>query len=240
LYYGIPNGLMMFLEAGLFNVLLLIIGQMGKVELAATNLAFTLNTLAFIPIFGLQTAVIVLVGQRIGEKRPDIAAKTTGRAILVSNVYMSIWASLYVIFPDLVLQIFAWHSDPEEFRTTRELSLILLRFVAAYTIFDGWQLIYGGAVRGAGDTRVSLLFFIGSQLMVMVLPVWVGWRFYGQGILFAWTWLTLWVVVLAAGFYLRFHAGHWRSMNVIEPVVLDDDDATDDARPALSQERVPV
>jgi hypothetical protein len=76
--------------------------------------------------------------------------------------------------------------------------------------------------------------------MVMVLPVWVGWRFYGQGILFAWTWLTLWVVVLAAGFYLRFHAGHWRSMNVIEPVVLDDDDATDDARPALSQERVPV
>ncbi len=49
----------------------MMIGWIGQRELAATNIAFNLNTLAFIPVIGVGIAVSTLVGQRIGEGRPD-------------------------------------------------------------------------------------------------------------------------------------------------------------------------
>lgn len=232
--FGFPNGLMMLLEACLLNIFLALIGQMGNAELAATNLAFTLNTLAFIPTFGLQIAVMTLVGQRIGEGLPDIAERTTRGAILVCNTYMTIWAILYVVFPDVVLQIFGAHSQPGEFEEIRAMAIMLLRFVAAYTIFDGIQLIYSGAVRGAGDVRFSLIFFIGTEILVMVLPTWIGVQFFNMQLAWAWSWMTAWVVILAFGFWLRFRGGRWKSMSVIEenPIACE-------LPPAPSEELVP-
>ena len=76
LRFGFPQGLHFFLDVASFAVFMLLIGRLGRNELAATNLAFNLNTLAFVPMLGLGTAVSTLVGQRIGEGRPEIAVRT--------------------------------------------------------------------------------------------------------------------------------------------------------------------
>ena len=67
--FGGPSGLQMFLDVAGFTVFMMIIGHIGQRELAATNIAFNLNTLAFIPVIGVGIAVSTLVGQRIGEGR---------------------------------------------------------------------------------------------------------------------------------------------------------------------------
>jgi MATE family multidrug resistance protein len=217
--FGSPHGLMMFLEASLFNIFLAMIDRIGTIQLAATNLVFSLNTLAFIPMIGLQTSVMILVGQRIGEGRPEVAARTTRTAVILCSIYMAVWAVLYLGFPHTVVGLFG--NEDAASRATRDISVILLRFVAAYTIFDGLQIIYGGAIRGAGDTRFSLFLYIISEILVMVVPTWIGIRYFGLGLLWAWTCMTGWVVVLAIGFFLRFQQGRWRSMRVIEHSVVD-------------------
>lgn len=217
--FGSPHGLMMFLEASLFNIFLAMIDRIGTIQLAATNLVFSLNTLAFIPMIGLQTSVMILVGQRIGEGRPEIAARTTRTAVILCSLYMAVWAVLYLGFPHTVVGLFG--NDDAASRATRDISVILLRFVAAYTIFDGLQIIYGGAIRGAGDTRFSLFLYVLSEIFVMVVPTWIGIRYFGLGLFWAWTCMTAWVVVLAIGFFLRFKQGRWRSMRVIEHSVVD-------------------
>ena len=221
LTFGFPHGLMMFLEASLFNVFLAMIDRIGTIQLAATNLVFSLNTLAFIPMIGLQTSVMIFVGQRIGEGRPDIAARTARTAVVLCSGYMALWAVLYLGFPHTVVGLFG--NEDAQSDSTRYLSVILLRFVAAYTIFDGLQIIYGGAIRGAGDTRFSLFFYVLSEVFVMVLPTWIGIRFFGMGLFWAWGCMTAWVVVLAIGFFIRFEQGRWRSMRVIEHTVVDPD-----------------
>ncbi len=65
------------LIAAVSAVFIMIIGLLGPTELASTNIAFNLNTLAFIPVLGMSIAVSTLVGQRIGEKRPEIAANSS-------------------------------------------------------------------------------------------------------------------------------------------------------------------
>jgi MATE family multidrug resistance protein len=215
LWFGIPNGITMCLEAAMFNIFVALVGQLGRIELAATNLAFTLNMLAFVPMVGFMIALETLVGRRIGEGKPHIAEKTTWNAAALCSVYMGMWVAIYLIFPTGIVRLFQT-ADPQEFAGVESIAVRLMQFVAAYTVFDGLQIIFGGAIRGAGDTRFSMIFWIGSELFVLILPTYILLRFFDGGLFTAWSCITVWLVVMAVGFFLRFVQGKWKTMKVIE------------------------
>lgn len=214
--YGFPNGLQFFIDIAGFSVFILLVGQLGTTQLAATSLAFNLNTLAFVPMLGLGTTVMILVGTRIGEGRPELAVRTTWTAFFLSAVYMFVFAAIYVLFPDAILAPYAANSTPAEFAALREQVVVLLRFVALYSFFDAMAIVFSSAVRGAGDTRFSLIFSFFAGTLVMVLPTWISWRWFTGSLFVSWSACTAYLVVLGLGFLIRFQAGHWKSMRVIE------------------------
>ena len=216
LKFGFPQGVHFFLDVASFSVFMLLLGRLGKVELAATNLTFRLNTLAFIPMLGLGTAVSTLVGRRIGEGRPELAVRSTWTAFKVSAVYMLFFAAIFVVLPDLILMPFKAFSDPDDFAALRDPVVELLRFVAVYCFFDARVIVFSFAIRGAGDTRFALLFSCVVAWTVMVLPTWVSIRWFGGGLHACWWFCTIYIIVLGCGFFARFLAGHWKSMKVIE------------------------
>jgi MATE family multidrug resistance protein len=55
--YGLPSGLQFLVDVAAFSMFIFLVGRISKESLAATNLAFNLNMLAFIPIIGFGTAV---------------------------------------------------------------------------------------------------------------------------------------------------------------------------------------
>src|SRR5947208_3554643 len=83
LRFGIPNGIMVALDALAFTLFTFLVGRLGAVELAATSVAFTLNAVVFLPAMGVAQAVEVLVGRRLGEDRPDVAERTTWTGTLI-------------------------------------------------------------------------------------------------------------------------------------------------------------
>ena len=91
LQFGGPSGLQMFLDVAGFTAFIMIIGWIGPSELAATNIAFNLNTLAFTPVIGVGIAVATLVGQRIGEGRPELAASSTWKGFVLGG---ELWPSV--------------------------------------------------------------------------------------------------------------------------------------------------
>lgn len=214
--YGLPTGLQWASDISAFTLFILLVGALGTEELAATNLAFSLNALAFIPMFGAGTAVMTLVGQRIGEGRPQLAVRTTWLAFRVSTAYMLAFAAAYVLLPDLMMRPFAQHVSAEEFGPLRDHAVVLLRFVALYSLFDGMAIVFGSACRGAGDTRFSLIFTVLSGWLLMVAPTAAAWWLYGGSLTVSWWAATVYIIVLGGGFLLRFQAGHWQSMRVIE------------------------
>jgi len=220
LKFGFPAGLHMFVDVAGFAIFMLLIGKLGKTELAATNLAFNLNSLAFIPMLGLGIAISTLVGHRIGEGRPELAIKTTWNAFAISSIYMGFFAAIYVLVPDVIVRPYLANAK-ENISGLQEQIAILLRFVALYSFFDAMAIVFGSAVRGAGDTRFALVFSFMSCWLLMVGPTWWLWHFEGGSLVGSWWACSAYVLVLGLGFLARFQAGHWKSMSVIEATAIE-------------------
>ena len=138
-------------------------------------------------------------------------------------------AVIYVGVPDLFLLAYA-AGVQTEFAEIRATTIVLLRFVAAYCLFDAVNVVFASAIKGAGDTRfvMAMVFCIAPW---PVAAVWIGTTHYDKHLFWCWSILTIWIVVLACGYILRFWQGKWRRMRVIETHV-DDDDDSDDGVPA--------
>ena len=156
MYFGLPNGLMVALDALAFTGFTFIVGRFGEAELAATNITFTLNIVVILPVLGIGQAVEVLVGRRLGEERPDLAERSTWTGFLLAWAVMAVVAVTYVTVPDLLLLPFRNAADPAA-GAAADVARVLLRFVAAYCLFDSANLVFSFALRGAGDTRFVTL-----------------------------------------------------------------------------------
>lgn len=215
LRYGLPTGVQFLVDVGAFLLFVVFVGRLGTVQLAATTIAFNLNSMAFIPMYGMGTGILTLVGRRIGEKRPDQAARTTWLGLKVSAVYMSACGVIYLFLPHLLLIPYV-SKDPAAFAEVEPMVVVLLRFVTLYLFFDAMAIVFGSAIRGAGDSQFSLWWTFALSWLLMVLPTYLAIRL-GQGGLYAcWTAATVYITVLGIGFLWRFKAGKWREMSVIE------------------------
>lgn len=219
--FGLPNGLQWCIEGVSFTLFILLIGNIGPRELTATTLTFSLNMLTFLPVLGLGQGVEVLVGRRQGEGRPDLSAKTTWAGATLATVWMAFVGVLYCTIPGWMTLPFAWEMKPAEWEAVGPLVPVLLRYVAAYSLADGVNIILAYALRGAGDTRFVVLVAIGLSWPLMVIPTWAAAE-YGWGIEAAWAAATVYIAVATGVYVLRHLGGKWRTMKVIEtPVVVD-------------------
>ena len=214
--YGFPNGLLFFVDIVGFTLFVVLVGRIGKIELAATTIAFNLNSLAFVPMMGVGTAVMTLVGTRIGEGRSQLAVTTTWKAFAVSATYMIVFAVIYVGFPDFLLKPYEPEVITDDFLEAKQMAVILLRFAALFSFFDAMVVVFGSAIRGAGDTRFCMIYSLVTGWLIMVIPTYLVWRYAEDKLFYSWTACTTYLGVLGVGYLIRFQAGHWKQMRVIE------------------------
>jgi multidrug resistance protein, MATE family len=216
LRFGTPNGLQIFLEVLAFTIFIIIAGKISTAALAATTLAFNINTLAFTPMLGMMTAVSALVGQSLGRDRPELAERLTWSALHICLAFFATLSLGYVVAPRLFMAPFLWRADSAAFLEITRVSAILLRFVALYSLFDAMNMIFSAAIKGAGDTRYVAITTIRLSWLLVVLPSLVLWYFFHASIYWLWAFFTLYVMGLGLSFLSRFIHGPWREMRVIE------------------------
>jgi multidrug resistance protein, MATE family len=219
LRYGGPNGLQLLVEIAGFTLFILLVGNLGPEAMAATTLAFNVNSLAFVPMLGLGIALSTMVGQQLGRNNDALAARASWTALWMAEVYMGVMAAVYVLLPDVLLWGHAIGTSPERFAALRATTVVLLRFVAAYCLFDAMNVIFASALKGAGDTRFIML----TTMLITPLPLlaaWVGIYYFDMGLLWCWVVATVWVSSLGLIYLARFQHGRWRHIRVIEPELL--------------------
>ena len=220
--YGLPNGFQYMLELVGFTTFIFLIGRLGTLHLAASNIAFNINTLAFMPMLGFGIAISVMVGQRLGENRPEVAVYSTWSAFHLTFVYMGIVSVCYVLFPKVFLLPFSFGANPDEFAQLSRMVVVLLRFVALYSIFDTMNIVFASAIRGAGDTRFVLVASVFFSWGIMVIPSIIAIVFFNLGLYSLWGFATAYVSLLGIVFLKRFLGGKWKHMRVIEGVKSSD------------------
>jgi MATE family multidrug resistance protein len=214
--FGLPSGIQFVLEMAGFTVFLLLVGRLGTIALAASNIAFNINSIAFLPMIGAGIAVSVLVGQNLGRNRPNLAQKSVYTGFQVTLSYMTTIALAYVLVPEMFIAPFAAKAESLTFQEVFPLTIFLLRFVAVYSVFDTLNIIFSSAIKGAGDTRFVMVAMSAMSAFVLVFPTYLAIFVFDRGITVAWIIASSYIILLGFVFLFRFLGGKWKSMRVIE------------------------
>ena len=215
--YGLPSGGQFFLEIFGFAFFIQMLGRIGDIELATTNIVLSIESIAFLPVFGFHIGTSTLVGQAIGHQQPEDAVYATTSSLHIAMAYMSVMMAIFVFFPEPLLNLFRNdHIGPAISRQIMDFGIILLRFVAAFVLFDALNLVFSGALKGAGDTQFIMWTTAVLSCGVMIVPVYLAVEVFRAGIYIAWFLVTFYVATLGIAFYLRYRHGQWKQMRIIE------------------------
>ncbi|MGE4297872.1 MAG: MATE family efflux transporter [Desulfovibrionaceae bacterium] len=217
LRYGLPGGVEFFIDIFAFTFFVLTMGRIGFVELAATNIAVSINGLTFLPMIGMHVALSTLMGQSIGRGTPEEGAQAVTSALHMTMAYMAVVCLVFVFFPDWLLECFRQRGGGgADFAAVKEQGMVLLRMLALYTLFDGFSIVYFGALKGAGDTLWCMWAMAGVSLSLLVVPVFVCVEWFHSSVYVAWTWMLAYSLGLGSASMWRYRRGRWRGMRVIE------------------------
>lgn len=214
--FGLPGGLQFFIDTFAISFFVFVVGRIGPVELAATNIAISIYTLAFLPMIGMHIATSIMVGQAMGSKDPEQAAYATKSVLHIALFYMSIMSILFIVFPDFLIELFRAHGELSgDFEQVVIMGVTLMRFAAIFTLIDGVAITYAGGLKGAGDTRFIMITMSVASLLFMVGPIIVLNSFEKLDVNASWICLLLYALALAVAFMYRFRKGPWREISVI-------------------------
>ena len=216
LRYGVPNGLQYLLEGGAFTLVILFLGKLGPLVVGATTLAFSINIVAFVPMVGIGMAVTTMVGNQIGRGQPELARRATWNGLAMAMAYSVVFAFAYFFLPHWFL--YFHQLEDLGHQDLKEWTEFLLRFVAVYCIFDAVQIVFASAIKGAGDTVFTVMTFVISTSLLVVVGMFGESYWVEVTAITIWWWslLTLYLFALAIVFGLRFLQGRWMQMSVID------------------------
>ena len=209
---GIPAGIGLMVNVAVWGVVLIaLVGRFGRDALAATSAVLAYTNLSAMPIVGISTALTAATGKAIGAGKKKLALKQARLCLRVGLIYMGLVGACFFFLRD-ALMVF-WSNDPEVMAAGAK----ILVCAAFYQVFHATRIIYGGALRGAGDTMWLALVSgvgalgilgIGGALTVRLFPAF--------GALGPWTLAAFSIVVVGLANRWRFKSKRWMQIDLFK------------------------
>ncbi len=185
---GYPIGFTYFAETSLFTSSAIMMGWLGKIELAAHGITMQLAGLTFMFHVGLSQAATTLAGNAFGKKEDITKLMEIAKATLVlTTIYAFFVICLFITFPEFLLYLFLdkkllFSSD------ILNLAIILLMFAAIFHLVDGLQASALGLLRGIQDVQIPFMlalvsywifgigsgYILGFIIKVGSIGIWLG------------------------------------------------------------------
>jgi len=205
---GLPTGIQQTLVAMGALALMGIVNKFGTNVIAGFSVASRLDALAVIPAMSFSQALSTFVGQNIGANKPERI-----RAGLIATLKMSgivtIVTTIFIVFGGhLLMSMFT--TDQEVIRLGDQYLTIVSIFYITFTL----MFIYGGLMRGAGDTLIPMFISILSLWLIRIPMAWfLSGKIGAQGVW--WSIPAGWVIGLILS-YLYYKSGYWKKKAIVK------------------------
>ena len=221
---GLPTGLQHTFVALGMMALMGIVNGFGTNVVAAFTAAGRLDSLAIIPSMVFSTALSTFVGQNIGAGKIDRVKRGLQRTMLMSSATAIGITLLIILFKYPLMKLFT--TDQEVIQIGGGYLTIVTSFYLLFT----WMFIYGGVMRGAGDTIIPMFITLFS-LWIIRIPVAVflsqetievfGFTIKGMGLGPDGIW---WAIPSGWGFgmilsFIYYKTGRWKTKTVMKAKV---------------------
>lgn len=209
---GMPIGLTMLAEGGLFVGSNVMMGWIGTMQLAAHGIALQIASITFMLHLGMSNAATVRIGQAKG-RGDAVWMRDAGVTVIVVSVIFALMAvAAFVLFPRQLVGLYLDVRQPET-PALITLAAGLLFYAGLFQLTDAMQVIGLGLLRGVQDTRVPMIIAAISYWLIG-MPVAYGLAFVlGLGPKGLWlglvAGLTCAAVLLMRRFWRGWARGDW-------------------------------
>lgn len=192
---GIPIGLAMGFEGGVFSAAAYLMGLISAESVAAHAVALQIAAMSFMVPWGMSQAATVRVGLFLGRGDHDGVTRAGWTSWIFGVGFMAAMAVVIWLFPRELITIFL--EDTPANASVIALGAAFLGIAAIFQIVDGAQVVGQGMLRGLHDTKVPMIYtFIGYWGIGIGVGAWLAFRegWQGTGI---WTGLAIGLAIVA-------------------------------------------
>jgi MATE family multidrug resistance protein len=196
---GIPIGLHIGAEIGVFALAGALAFRLGQASMGAHQIALSFASLSFTIALGIGNAGSVRVGWAVGAHNTPQARMSGFVAFAGGAGFMALSALVFALFPGMISQLAGASAE------VVPVLVPLLMVTAVFQVFDGVQGVGAGVLRGAGETRFTFLAnMVGHYAIGLPLSLVLGFGL-KLGIVGIWWGLCAGLIAVALALLWRFH-----------------------------------
>lgn len=196
---GLPAAGQILFEGAVFGIVTALAARLDEVSLAAHAIAVqTIATTYMVPL-GISAAAAVRVGQAIGRGDRRGAASAGWTAQGLSAVFMATAGIVLAVAPRAIVRLFIGSA------AVVATGAVLLRIAALFELFDGFQTVATGALRGLGDTRSPMLAHLAGYWAIGLPVIYVMCFSLGWGVRGIWVGLTAALILIGTTLLVVWH-----------------------------------
>ena len=195
---GLPIGLQMTAEVGIFVIVSILAGRLGDSQLAAHQIAITLAGLTFSFAQGVGAAGSVRVGLGVGAGSLATVRRAGFTSFGIGLGFMSCSAVCFFLWPRGLSGLLSNDAD------VLAIAAPLLGVAAFFQLSDGFQAVGAGVLRGAGDVNFPFITNLAGHYGVgLPVAIWLGVRG-SLGIRGLWWGICAGLTAVAVTLFIRF------------------------------------
>ena len=179
-HVAFPNMLQRFGTSLGYVAFAAMINALGDTSTAAHTIANTVESLFYVPGWGMQTAAATLAGNALGARDHKKLKSLAGTILPLEVGLMVVTGGLLLIFAPQLMSIFT--KDPQ----VKALGTTVLRMVAISEPFYGVPIVLEGIMQGIGRTVPPFVFNILGMWCIRIFGTFICTRILGLGLVAAW------------------------------------------------------
>lgn len=208
IYIGIPSMMeQLAMRAGVI-VYARTVASLGTVVYATHQIGMNIQALSFMTGQAFAVSATSLAGQSLGKKRPDMAQSYSNHTRRLGMITALILAGTFYFFGRQIVSLYT--DEPEIIAQGAR----ILKLVALVQPFQSSQFILAGALRGAGDTRATMVITFLTVMLVRPILALVLIRQFNWGLDGAWVALVTDQVLRSSLVLLRYNSGKWKNIKI--------------------------
>ena len=214
-FIGFPSSIEQSARAFGATIMTALVAGFGTVTLAAMGIGIRVLMFAIIPAMGLSIATSALVGQNIGARKMD-------RALAINRIG-SILAFVTLTLGGVVLWFVAYPLSElfmPDGGEALDRSAEFIRILAPTFGLVGWQMVLMGTMRGAGDTKSSMILTIVSQYLIQFPLAYIFAHVMQLGSVGIWWSFSVTNAISTVVIVLWYMRGSWKSKNLLGDAAL--------------------
>jgi len=189
-----------------------IVGLLGKAGAEAVwgahMVGIRVEAISFMPGFAIGTAAATLAGQYLGLGDPQRARLAVGLCCLIGASIMTVIGFAFILIPEPLVRLVT--NEPELLAATPP----LLQIIGPVQLFLGSYMILAQALRGAGDTRTTMIMTFSSIYFIRLPAAYLLAITFGLGLNGIWYAMAGELVIRGLLFTARYLHGGWMKVQV--------------------------